>query len=311
MIIVKSNDKKKKKPHLALTHKDQGGPANGRAVSLVMKSVEDMSSEGQAALTTLMLPEKEEIEKASYQNLYRKLEAAVSEKARESDKWSWTYVRDFDDTYAIYSQEGAMYAVPYSVLEDGSIELGTEKISVIEILTWEDEEGRIIVSQSDSIPETVSSLVEKSFEQDKLDIDKVKEILKNKNRKQKEMDELKQELEALKVELEKAKKKEEEGAGLVASLKAELEKREKEDLEKRSAARKEVVKSLVPEADFEEVFKSLEALDETSFETITKSMKNTKEALEKSEGLFKQASKKVESNEVVEDSLAEILKNYN
>jgi len=288
MLVIKNRDEEKEKssPHLALTHEAQGGPANGRRAALLLKNVEDMTTDDKLFLETFLKSQdpKDEIEKSSYQSLYRKLDVAVSSYVKDKiDRWGWAYVRDFDDKTVIFSGNGGVYAISYSVDSSSEVSLGEEATLVNEVLSWEDSEGKIVVSQSDSIPGDVSQLVAKSFMEPRADDEKVATIFKSIYEEGKQMDELKvqnealtQEVATLKADLEKALKTLNEAAEAKA-----LEKAEK---------RLEVIKGFAIDGEVEALHKSLASLDDESFDTVTKSMAAAVKAKEEGSELFKTVS---------------------
>ena len=290
--VVKADEKIT--PHLAVTHEAQGGPANGRKVSLLMKSEDELSDEVKDILKTLLKsqdPKDEVVKAASYQALYRKLEVAVEADAKSKDGWGWAYVRDFDDGIVVYSGSGGVNARSYTEDSDGKITLGDDITSVNEMITYEDSSGNLVLTQSDSISSKVSGLVVKSFSSDKEDMEKLKDVFKTKFMEEKTMNELQKSLdtanatiEELKVSLEKAQA---EAAAAVAAL-AEVEKAKAVE---KSAKRLEVLKAVVAEDQLEALHKSLEALGDESFDTVVKSMESAKKASEEASGLFTQVSK--------------------
>src|SRR5690606_20752236 len=210
--------------------------------------------------------------------------SAVTESERQKDRWGWAYVRDFDDTYVVFSNSDGVHATAYSVSPDGDVELSDEVITVNEMILWEDQNGNIVVSQSDSISSNVGNLVAKSFAEPKVDDSKLKEIFKSKYMEGKQMDELKAENQSPKDEGEKARKEAEEARALVESLKAPLEEKEQAEAVRKTAERAEELKSVVAETELEALQKSLEALDDAAFDTVVKSMKSAKEAAEQASG---------------------------
>lgn len=319
MTLIVKNKKEgavKKTPHLALTH-EANGPANGRTVSLVMKSLDEFSPEATEALQTILKSHspQSEIEKATYNTLSRKISHAIDDRVKGGNSWGWAWVRDFDNDTIIYSAEGGIYAVGYSISND-EIVLEDDVISVNEMLSWEDSEGKVVVSQSDSISSNVGSLVIKSFSSPQGDDEKIQEIFKSLFMEEKQMDELKAQNEALKAEVEKAKTANQDNLKLVETLQAKLKAIEDAEAEKRKEARLTIVKSIVTEDQVEVIAKSLESLDDTAFDTITKSMQKTKEEAEKNSGLFKQVSKSAKGPEEVQktsgvDALAALLLKQN
>lgn len=288
MLVIKNRDEEKEKnsPHLALTHEAQGGPANGRRAALLLKNVEDMTTDDKLFLETFLKSQdpKDEIEKSSYQSLYRKLDASVSDYVKNKiDRWGWAYVRDFDDKNVIFSSDGGVYAISYSVDSSAEVSLGEEATLVNEILSWTNDEGKIIVTQGDSISSDVSQLVAKSFMEPRADDDKVTAIFKSIYEEGKQMDELKVQNDALTQE--------------VANLKADLEKalNKLQEVEEAKAVEKsnkrlEVIKSFAADGEVEVLHKSLATLDDEAFETVTKSMADAVRAKEEDSELFKTVS---------------------
>lgn len=295
---------KKKTPHLAVVHESQGGSANMRHASLIMKSVDEMSPEEAALMNEILGNNSQEIEKATYYSLDKKLGIAVQERVQETDRWGWSYVRDFDDTHVVYSGNGGVFAAPYTE-SDGVITLG-EEIAVNEMLSWEDKDGKIIVSQSDNSSSEVKGLVIKSFDSPKLDNEKLINIFKSKYEEDMEKETLQQENAELKSAIEKSDAQ-------VKELQAQLEEIQKSQKEALAAQRKEVVKSVTTEDNFESLFESVKDLDEANFNTIIKSLKDSKELAEKNSGLFEEIQKSADSQEREElsqkDALIEFIKN--
>lgn len=312
MLVIKNKDaegKEKQAPHLALTHEAQGGPANGRTASLLLKSAENLSSEDKALLESFFKSNeapKGQIEKSSYQSLYRKLDRAVVDKVKEKDRYEWAYVRDFSDDKVIYSAGGGVFAIGYTVDASGEVELSGDAITVNEILTWESEEGKIVVTQSDTISTDVVQLVTKSFATPKGDLEALTAIFKTQS-EGKLMNELETQNKTLTDEL--------------ASVKAELEKaqavikaaQEQAEIAK-AAKRLEIVKSVVAAEKVEALHKSLATLGDTEFDSVIETLSIAKSAVEgEKTDLFKTvsdgsapATPDLEVSEV--DSLAAVVK---
>lgn len=301
--ITKSNNgasEERITPHLALTHQAQGGPANGRKVSLLMKNAEELSPEVLEALQKVLKSQdpgapSDIVKAASYRALERKLDDAVRKLVLEDDRWGWAYVRDFDDDTVIYSNYDGVYARSYTEDADGEIELADDVIEVNQMITYEDESGKLVLTESDSISSKVSGLVMKSFQKAHAHDDKLKDIFKTKQMEEKQMDEnLKaanakiDELTALvKSVTERAEAAE---AGLAAVKQAEAV--------AKAAKRTELLKAVVAEGELEALQKSLEALDDTNFETVLKSMTAAKSASEAAGGMFGRVSKSADSGAV-------------
>lgn len=280
---------KKKTPHLAITHEAQGGSANMRHVSLVMKGVDELTPEQASLLKEIVGEnEKQEVEKGTYASLQRNLSIAVDARAKETDRWGWSYVRDFDDTHVVYSKNDGVFAAPYTD-SDGVITLGDE-IVVNEMLSWEDSSGKIIVSQSDSVDSGVKGLVIKSFDSPKLDNEKLIDIFKSKYEEDIAMNELQKENAELRSEVEKSQAQ-------VAELMAKLEEIQKSQKEAQEAQRLEIVKSVTTEENVETLFQSLKDLDEGSFTTIVKSLESATKLAQEKSGMFEEVSKSAEEME--------------
>src|SRR5690625_1017075 len=153
----------KMSPHLGLTHMElQGGAANGRNVSLLMKS-EGLSEEQKELLLKIVgegMDAKEEVEKASFVGI----KEAIEEAARNAFQGRYSYVVDFDDSTAIlylddYCQYG-LYYINYTIESDGSVSFGGEAKYVGEFLSYEDESGQVVLSEQ--IPKGVDEPLLKS-----------------------------------------------------------------------------------------------------------------------------------------------------
>jgi hypothetical protein len=134
--------------------------------------------------------------------------------------------------------------------------------------------------------------VVKSFSAEKQhDLDLLKDVFKTKSMEEKEMTELQKSLdtanatiEELKVSLQKAQ----DGQAAAQAALAEIEKAKAVE---KSAKRLQVLKSVTTEDQLEALHKSLDALEDESFDTVVKSLAAAKEASEEASGMFKQVSK--------------------
>lgn len=278
MLVVKNKnagDAEKLAPHLALTHEAQGGPANGRTASLLLKSADSLTSEEKSHLETFFKSKeapKEAIEKSSYQSLYRKLDRAVVDKAREKDRYDWAYVRDFSDDTVVYSGSGGVFAIGYTVDASGEVELSGDAITVNEILSWETDEGKIVVTQSDTISTDVVQLVTKPFATPKGDLEALTAIFKTQhegnlmNELETQNKTLTDEVATLKVALEKAQ----------AIIKAS----EDAQAAAQAASRLEIIKSVVAADKVEALHKSLASLGSDEFNSVVDTLRVAKAAVE-------------------------------
>lgn len=287
LVVQKADEVKKVTPHLALTHEAQGGPANGRKVSLLMKNQEELTPELRDILETILKsqdPSDEVVKATSYQSLSRKLEKEVQEYKKGKESWGWAYVRDFDDDVVVYSNYDGVFACSYTENSDGTVSLGEDDTSVNAMITYEDTSGNLVLTESDSISSKVSGLVVKSFQKSYDHDEKLKDIFKTKHMEKAQMTELQKSLDDAQAEIATLK------AALEKSQ-AELQEVHKAAAEAKSSQRKELLKAVASEDDLEALHKSLETLEDSAFETVLKTMKAAKETADAQSGLFTQISK--------------------
>ena len=286
LVVQKADEVKKVTPHLALTHEAQGGPANGRKVSLLMKNQEELTPELRDILETILKSQdpKDEVVKASYEGLSRKLEQAVQAGKKGVESWGWAYVRDFDDDVVVYSNYDGVFACSYTENSNGTVSLGNDDTSVNAMITYEDTSGNLVLTESDSISSKVSGLVVKSFQKSYDHDEKLKDIFKTKHMEKAQMTELQKSLDDAQAEIATLK------AALEKSQ-AELQEVHKAAAEAKSSQRKELLKAVASEDDLEALHKSLDSLEDSAFETVLKTMKAAKETVDAQSGLFTQISK--------------------
>lgn len=305
MTLVIKTQTKKKSPHLALTHNElQNGSANGRNVSLLMKSDIEITPEI-AAILKAVTGEEIDIEKASYEMLRKKLNDAI--KSFDSNRWDWSYVEDFDESNVVFSNDKGVFYASYTV-NGNNVTLGNEAHSVNKIISYEEKTGGLILSESsDGIGSGVHSLVVKSFDSISNN-EKIKDIFKSeKERGIKQMEvEIQKAVEKatadLSVKLEKANADLQKAVADGEALKAQVEAFEKSAKDAKSAARLASVKEV--QADEEKAValsKSLEALDDESFANVIKSMKEVNEKVEGSD-LFTRVSKSSDIDDAAQES---------
>lgn len=289
-------------PHLALTSPAQGGAANGRNVSLVLKSEDvlkdpDMVEILKAVFGETSSGEKEEVEKSTYQFKRILLEDAI--KKFKANKYDWSYVRDFDEQHVVFSIEEGVFYAPYEMTENG-VNVG-EMVEVTEHITYIPQSNTINLSTESLLQDSPKDLILKCKE-DIEGEENLINIFKSKYEEQKKMDEIQKAVEAKDKELQEVLKS-------VKDLQEQLEVYKAKEAEKEKESRLEVLKSLrQDEKEVEELLKSLESLDRESFDAVVGVMKADKEKLESSE-LFKTVSG--ESRDAVPDHqerLNEVLK---
>lgn len=297
---------KKQKPHIALTHLDkQGGSANGRNVSLLLKSDAEIDEET-AQLIEKLSGVKVEVNKASYQSKMDKLAKGV-EKFKDTS-WEWSYVVDFDDTFVVFSNNSGYWAAEYSE-SDNIITVSNEATEVSRFVSYVEESGKVALTEVDKTLEGgVLSLVVKSLEKINED-EKLTDIFKT-MKKEKLMEKdiekaVNERTEVLKADLEKAQTDLQEALAEVQKMQ---DKAKEVVTESRKSALGEVISD---EAEVETLLKSVVLMDEDVFQVMLKSMKASKKALEGSD-LFNRESTSVdiEKADAVPDHVAILKEKY-
>lgn len=278
--------KNKKSPHLALCHNElQGGAANGRNISLLMKSDVEITPElatliekvsGIKVDATTENPQKEDIEKASYETKRKQLREAIKKFSvtRTDGYESWIYVEDFDDEYVVFADDHGIYYTTYSISTEGVVSVGDTATPVHQVISYQTDSGDLVLSELNNLNSGVQSLIVKSFDGMKKN-DKLVDVIKSIQEKGKQMEveiqkAVSEATEALKVELEKANE-----------VIAELTKSAQETKDK---ARKEAIAAVVSDEDkAEDLFKATQTMDESSFQVVIKSFKEVADKLENGE----------------------------
>lgn len=301
MPLVIKDKEGKKSPHLALTHMElQQGAANGRNVSLLMKNKEKLTEEVIKALETLGIHPQELNKAAFYSEIRTALQKIIKEKYADKDEW--LYVEDFNDSVVIFCNDRGIFSVDYSYV-DGEITVGDLASPVISVLKYEPTSGKMLLSEDaeDKLEEGVYSLVTKALENQE-SVKHFSKVFKSlEERKNKLEQEIKKAVEAAEAVL-KAKLAEKEQALEKALAKlAEIEKAQKEAVEK---SRKEKLSAVVGD-EAEELFKAIGELPEEAFAAVVATLEK-KSKVEKESDLFKEKGVSGEGNaqEQVEAGLA-------
>lgn len=312
--IIKETEDKKMSPHLALCDmKTQGGAANGRNVSLLMKANVELDDEAKTLLKSILgQGDLEVIEKASYEQLRTKMADAI--KKFSKDKWEWSLVEDFDDQYVVFYNDQGIYYTEYT-LSDNQVVLGDVAYPVNRIVSFESKTGTLLMTDStsnDSIgvpPEGVRSLIVKSFDSISSN-EKIKAIYKSKheNEVKNVEQEIQKAVEAKQAELTKALADLEKAAQERDALKAQVEEIVKAQAEAKAAQRLDLVKSVIKDEDQAVAFaKSVETLEDEAFQTVVKALQLKEQVVEQTD-LFKSVSQaQVETGEQ-QSTLAALLK---
>ena len=323
---MSQEDMKKKKsvtisPHLALTSLEhQSGAANGRNVSLLMKADIESLTPSQVELLKSIVGEDIDIEKTSYSGMRKKLDNKVREQYQGNDDWDWAYVEDFDDTHVVFSSSDGLQAVAYSV-EGGDVVLGTDAYPVNRIISYEEESGLLVMSESvDGVDMNILALVEKSFERISND-ERLKSVYKSKQEKGKlEMEQqiskavsealapVQEQLEKANADLQKAQSDLEAVSAENASLKEALDTVEKSAQEAKEAQRLNKLKEVIAdEEQAEELNKSLAVLEDEAFDKVVSTYK-AKNDVVKGTHLFKQMSTSDKAEGEQDSGVAQLLK---
>lgn len=272
---------KEKKPHLALTHMAlQSGAANGRNVSLLMKSDVVLTDEITKALVALG------VDKSAFQS---EISSLISSAVRETfGDDSWLYVEDYNDSVVIFCTDGGLYSVGYSLV-DGKVVLDDLAKPVIEVLTYSPTNGDMLLSDDaeDKLEEGVYILVTKAL-QNKQTLEHLALMFKAQELKKSEVEILEQEIKKavdaaeliLKAQLKEKDEALEKALGEVSAFKAEK-------LEVISKARIDMLKTVGSDEEAEALYKATAELSDEAFGLMFK-MAGGKAKAEKESDLFKE-----------------------
>lgn len=300
----------KKTPHLALTLLDaQGGSANGRNVSLLMKSGVEYTEDIKKALAALGY----DLEKAFYSEIQSKLTDEIKELFCE-DEDDWIYVEDFDESQAIFCVEGELYSVKYTVGKDGEYVVEDTATAVTRVMTYSLDEDEVLLSTDaeEKLGDGTYKLVKKVLENPD-SYKRILTIVKAINQSPEAVIKQTPKETILKEEIEKAV------AAVELLLKAQIT-AQTEALEKASArieeleqtaitkTRKEVLASVEEDATkLDALVKSLESLGDEAFGVVAAMMVQKAKEIEQSD-LFKQHSVHMKVDESAEGSFDAMMK---
>lgn len=278
-----AKETKKKAPHLALTHNViQGGAANGRNVSLLMKAGVELTDDVTKALVALG------INKSAFQSEISSLiRDAVCETFKDDDDDSWLYVEDYNDSIVIFCTDDGLYSVGYSLV-DGKVMLDDLANPVVRAVTYNPTTGDMLLSEDaeEKLEEGIYSLVTKALQNPttlehlalmfkaQLKVNEV-EILEQEIKKAVDAAEL-----ILKAQLKEKDEALEKALADVAAFTADK-------LEVLAKARKESLAAVVSDEEAESLYKATESLGDEAFAAIVKSF-GIKAGIEKESDLFKE-----------------------
>lgn len=155
--------------HLAVCHESQGFSANLRPNALVLKSKDELSVEGKECLEKINGFEEVVVEKASYRNLQRMLEQAIREQLKPSvpDEEFWVWLKDFDETTAVFEHRNTLYGVTYSLTEQGMVTLSGEVQEVVQQDVYVTEDGKSLVLKYKDSSDSSGEIITKGVNPDK------------------------------------------------------------------------------------------------------------------------------------------------
>lgn len=303
-LVIKNSGEQESSPHLAITHKAQGYSANNRHVSLLMKSVDELSDEVREqvikALENLGIKDSSEINKAAF---YSQMRNAMQEAVKEKfgDDKEWIYVEDFNDEVVVFCNEKGLYIVNYMSNPDGSVELEDLATPATSNIVYVPTEGKMLLSEDaeEKLEEGVYTLM-KSCVESSTTFEHLKKMFEHKQQEeiilQEEIQKAVAEVETLlKAQLSEANEKLEKALAQVA----EYEQAQKEAVTK---SRKESLAKVVAEDEVEAVYKSLEVLDQEAFEVVVKTFEKKAKVEQESE-LFKEAGVSGEGEPVKQEEV--------
>lgn len=283
MPLVIKDKEGKKNPHLALTHMQlQQGAANGRNVSLLMKNKEEITEDVIKALEILGINTQELNKAAFYSEIRASLTKVLKEKYADEDEW--LYVEDFNDSVVIFCNDKGIFSTEYSNVS-GEITVGDLASPVNSVLKYEPASGKMLLSEDaeDKLEEGVYSLVTKALEnQESVEhfIEVFKSLEERKNTLEKEIQKA---VEAAEAVLKSQLVEKEEALQKALDKLAEIEKAQKEIVEK---SRKEKLQSVVGD-EAEELFKAIGELPEEAFAAVVATLEK-KAQVEKESDLMKE-----------------------
>lgn len=168
LYIKKEGDKKT--PHLAICHEGQGGSANNRHVSLLMKSDSiELTDEIMKSIEKFGVENfPEEIQKAmSMKNHKMLLENALKE--AYCDKNEWVCIEDWKDGQVYFStgdyDSWEMMVTSFTMTEDGQVTVGDTASPVVQITDYMIVDGKVKLSEEaeDKLETGMYEIVSKSI----------------------------------------------------------------------------------------------------------------------------------------------------
>ena len=277
--------------HVALVHKDQGGPANLKT-TLLTKSTKSITDQQVARELAL-------IEKAKFNSEVRsKLYEALEDKF--ASRYEWLYLEDFSEDEVVFQADAGMFIVGYSLssgdeysFDDVARGFSYEMVRV--------ENGQVKLSEDaqSKLSEGEYVLVNKALNNPETNSRVVKALAAFTEKKEKMQEEIQKAVAAKDVEIAKLQAD-------MASLQEVVKAAETAKKEATLKARETQVSAVLKEGAVELV-KSTSELNDEAFAEIVKALKAQKEAVEQSD-LMKQVSDPNAEAPQVEEATTAILK---
>ena len=277
--------------HVALVHKDQGGPANLKT-TLLTKSTKSITDQQVASELAL-------IEKAKFNSEVRsKLYEALEDKF--ASRYEWLYLEDFSEDEVVFQADAGMFIVGYSLssgdeysFDDVARGFSYEMVRV--------ENGQVKLSEDaqSKLSEGEYVLVNKALNNPETNSRVVKALAAFTEKKEKMQEEIQKAVAAKDVEIAKLQAD-------MASLQEVVKAAETAKKEATLKARETQVSAVLKEGAVELV-KSTSELNDEAFAEIVKALKAQKEAVEQSD-LMKQVSDPNAEAPQVEEATTAILK---
>lgn len=308
-LIIKTDDDTKRTPHLALTHNDlQGGAANGRNISLLMKSGE-LTDAIEKALEGLGL-EGDVVKAAFYGQIRNVLQCAVTCQFGGDDWDDYAYVEDFDDTQVIFCTCEGLFTAGYTLSDNNTVAVLEDTATpVTASVVYTETDGSILLSEDaeDKLSDGTYQLV-KSCTQNPSTLEHLQKMFAHKQSEVIKMqEEITKAVDAA-VAIEKAAFAEQ--AELLKTAQAKIADFEAAGVARKAELRKEaLVGAKVATDKVEAVLKSLEVLSDEAFSAQVELLKSMSAQVDNSDMMQEtgvSGTAEVSSEEV--DRTLEILK---
>lgn len=293
-LVVKDREKgddPEHSPHLSLTDmQSQGGAANKRNISLLMKSDIDISSSQKLILSNLL---GGSVEKQSNISKAELIESSLKEKFNKGN----VYVVNYDDTNVLYMLDEDLYTSKYD-MEDELPKISDDMAEVSHYVLYAHQQGKVKVKKSFDNQNEVNSEV---LELIKLAVsdDRLVEIFKNKYEGKLMEDKMQDIIKSLNEELNKAKSEKDEVVNALNELKKSV-------AEQKLNARMNAISECVSDGEQAiALHKAVGSLEDDAFDTVISVIKSKNEVVEESE-LTVQVSKSIaddKETDILEDIL--------